>query len=135
MREILFRGKSEFAGIWIYGSLVKNGDDFYISENIHSYHRVVPETVGQFIGLADKNRVKIYEGDCLVDTFPVDEEDLGLGYNESLLPVVWCETQLMWCVDASFAKDGSYLTSLVEYFGDFLEVKGNIHDNPELSNK
>lgn len=86
----------------------------------------------QSIGLKGKDGDEIFEGDLLIDRYPVDEENLNLGYNESFLPVVWCDKQLMWCVDASFAKDGSYLTSLVEYFGEFLEVKGNIYENPEM---
>ena len=90
------------------------------------------DIVMQSIGLKDKDGDEIFEGDLLIDRYPVDEENLNIGYNESFLPVVWCDKQLMWCVDASFAKDGSYLTSLVEYFGEFLEVKGNIYENPEM---
>jgi uncharacterized phage protein (TIGR01671 family) len=90
------------------------------------------DIVMQSIGKKDKDGNEIFEGDLLIDRYPIDEEDLSLGYNETLLPVVWCDKQLMWCVDASFAKDGSYLTSLVEYFGEFLEVKGNIYENPKI---
>jgi len=88
--------------------------------------------VMESLGIKDINDKEIFEGDILIDRYPVDEEDLSLGYNESLIPVVWCEKQLMWCVDVSFAKDGSYLTSLVEYFGENIEKKGNIYENPEL---
>ena len=90
------------------------------------------DIIMQSTGLKDKNGVEIFESDLLIDRYPVDEEDLSLGYNESFLPVVWCDKQLMWCVDASFAQDGSYLYSLVEYFDEFLEVKGNIYENPEI---
>ena len=85
----------------------------------------------QSIGLQDKQENEIFEGDLLVDRYPVDEENLSLGYNESFLPVVWSEEQLMWCVDVSFKKNGSYLTSLVDYFGEYLEVKGNVYETPE----
>jgi len=138
MRTLKFRALDNL-GAWIYGipntsttlNITLDSMAQYFTEQ-RKYGRqnvtVKPETVGAYIGLKDKKGVEIYEGDYLVDRFPIDEENLSLGYNESLLPVVWCDKQLMWCVDASFKKDGGYLTSLVEYFGEFLEVKGNIHE-------
>ena len=133
MRKIRFRGQTVDTKELIYGDLIHRPtvNDICIA-NQNLTRSVSPDTVGQFTGFTDKNGVEIFESDLLIDRYPVDEEDLSLGYNESFLPVVWCDKQLMWCVDASFAKDGSYLYSLVEYFDEFLEVKGNIYENPEI---
>lgn len=130
MREILFRGKHTRTGEWVEGLLWKkkyNHDKLFIScfpnkDDDEEIFIVIPETVGQFTSLTDKNGKKIFEGD-IVEGWDFTAEDGGYG-------VVTFD-------DGAFEVVGSCYNNTVgtfheNYYGKDFEVIGNIHDNPEL---
>ena len=129
MRKIKFRGQTVDTKELIYGDLIQTEKDFKKVVEILDWSKVgckpekslvvIPETVGQFTGLTDKNGVKIFEGDILSVEIFTKPYVVSFGKSEK-----W---GACFCVQ-SFNS----ITFLTKNWSDSSEVIGNIHDNPEL---
>ena len=150
MREIKFRGKRVDNGEWIYGDLMHNNEQVLINpifEEPYEYlenfdANVIPETVGQFTGLYDKNGKEIYEGDIVsltiiryADCWKKEIVNISTAIGEIKF------FQYGWCLIKT-DKNGTrsiknlFYTNLKDDDNDpdthIFEVLGNIYGNPEF---
>ena len=132
-RTIKFRGKRIDNGQWVYGDLVQCAHDILILpiNTGWTHHKVIPETVGQFTGLLDKNGREVYEGDILHECVArciVDKRIVKFCYGSFIAESTY--NQGAQCYGEPHEKFQS-----LKYFAvnDIkIEVIGNIHDHHEL---
>ena len=118
MREIIFRAKTVCDGDWVYGGITWNPSKKEVF--IHTEWdegKVIPETVGQYTGLCDKNGTKIFAGDIVKTKYG------------RLCEVRWFSSPCSQCwdlipIEATQKAPDSYDV----WASKNLEVVGNVHD-------
>lgn len=128
MRKTLFRAKRIFTQDWVFGdcrvseilqSINKLKYEKYVAEIIDkdfNIYAVDSETVGQFIGLKDKNDKMIFEGDVIKWRKHIFVVEF---YADDFLSVFY---PFCWTEDSNIKASEC-------------EIIGNIYDDPELKEK
>ena len=127
MHEIIFRGKRKDNGEWVEGYFNRYsiGNRYFIAQNGEydedrpymdfsveaDFFEIIPETVGQFTGLTDKNGKKIFEGDVIANS--CGRKETVEFYKGRYYPFIAFPEYNCWDEKEC-------------------EVIGTIHDNPEL---
>jgi uncharacterized phage protein (TIGR01671 family) len=149
VREIIFRGKRIDTGEWVYGGfhkhqkytpspIIPKGEEpkepecacLVIESGFSDWnmpkpilgHEVDPATVGQYTGICDRNKVKVFDGDILQDS-------------EGTYVIHWLEGDARFiaiAADSYIFGDRDEAGEAWDLVWGYCEVIGNIHENPEL---
>lgn len=157
MRQIIFRGKRVDNGEWVEGFY----EQTYTYDTNKQLHRIlwndektktafcadiIPETLGQFTGMTDKNGKRIFEGDIvefLGSKYEVVFELGAFGLAgvtdwdaiERQIPIsIGCDNDLCACLNDNYISLWEISWNLETEYNELNTVKiiGNRFDNPEL---
>lgn len=143
-REIKFRGKKIDTQQWVYGGFhlhekvqlcglsltkedaEKNKVHLIVSDKMADWnmpkdieaHTIIPDTIGQFTGVVDKNGKEIYEDDILTQ----GEKNYMVSFRNGGF----------WIINHYGTAAYQLCKGEIDEFE--FEVIGNIHDNPDLIN-
>lgn len=147
MEEILFKGKRIDNGEWVDGNYyeskisgcfilspkikVRKKDGVVINDSFEVFE-VIPETVGQYTGLTDKNGKKIFEGDIIrAITLDTGSEEIAVVCFGNFIDENNGDGYIGFFIEFDGIK--TTITQLtMEECKNRIEVIGNIHDNQEL---
>ena len=144
MREIKFRGKNlntkewVYGGEWVksmtisYGTIKRKMSKVFFEINPGKWVGIIPNTIGQFTGLKDKNGKEIYEGDLIkapsgriyaviFSTWKHEEK-------REFPKVIDLYEHTGWCI----SLDGVNPCELLDSEVCQGSIIGNVYDNPEL---
>lgn len=143
-REILFRGKLSHNNKWLIGNLVfsQEGTPYIIPSGIieqdghhlkifdDNAYWVNNNTIWQYIGLKDRNRVRIFKDDIVKiyrKNTETGEIDVYIG------SVVFIEKALLFAVNTnSETISFDIMFNNAGFYSYIIEVIGNIYDNKDL---
>lgn len=133
MRDYIFRGKRVDTGELVEGCLIHQGDHYLILQDESKLHPmdvpyinelgcidgyatpVVPDSVGQYTGMKDKNGRKIFEGDII-----------NIEYDTTTV-----ENCVVTYIGACFYGNTDFDSWELDYYVD-IEVIGNVFENADL---